>query len=42
MYCYLTDIFIFLIGVYLIYNVVLFSDVQKSQSAMHIHISALF
>ena len=30
------------IGVSLIYNVVLASDVQQSESAIHIHISTLF
>ena len=34
--------FFFLIGVQLIYNVMLVSGVQQSESLIHIHISALF
>ena len=32
----------FLIGAYLLYNVVLVSAVQQSESVVHIHISTLF
>lgn len=34
--------FPFLIGVYLLYNTVLFSPVQQSEPVTHIHISHLF
>ena len=34
--------FLFYIGVYLIYNVVLVSGIQQSDSVLHIHMSILF
>ena len=34
--------FLFYIGVWLIYNVVLVSGVQQSHSVIHIHVSILF
>ena len=39
---YLSLFYIIFIGVQLIYNVVLVSGVQQSESAIHIHISTLF
>ena len=34
--------FFFFLGVWLIYNIVLVSAVQHSESVMHVHISTLF